>query len=254
MIGWINSDDTYMPGAVSTAIEYLLEHPLIGWVYGDGYWIDEHSRIIGIWKSRRFDLKHLVCDSYYIIQPTVFFRRSMFDKVGFLDPDLHFMMDVDFFYRLGVAGRAGYIPQILATRRLHDQAKSVKSRTQFTADSIETLHKLFDNPDLPPELAQSKGQAYSRVFFYGGCWLFAEGESRQACEYLWKSLRADLNPSRLRTMKTLILLLQSHIGIRWYVPGRRMQAQQRHLARKDIRVTWTHDSLERDISLEILTR
>ena len=35
ILAWINSDDTYEPGAVSAAVKYLQEHPNVGMVYGD---------------------------------------------------------------------------------------------------------------------------------------------------------------------------------------------------------------------------
>jgi len=47
ILAWLNSDDTYKPGAVSEAVAYLQNHPNIGMVYGDLDFIDEQSKIIG---------------------------------------------------------------------------------------------------------------------------------------------------------------------------------------------------------------
>ncbi|HOW91535.1 MAG TPA: glycosyltransferase family 2 protein, partial [Anaerolineaceae bacterium] len=35
ILGWLNSDDTYKPGAISAAVEFLVNHPQFGLVYGD---------------------------------------------------------------------------------------------------------------------------------------------------------------------------------------------------------------------------
>ncbi len=35
IFAWLNSDDTYLPGAVARAAAYLQEHPQAGMVYGD---------------------------------------------------------------------------------------------------------------------------------------------------------------------------------------------------------------------------
>src|SRR5688572_12229988 len=35
IITWLNSDDTYLPGAVSKAVDYLQRHQDVGVVYGD---------------------------------------------------------------------------------------------------------------------------------------------------------------------------------------------------------------------------
>jgi glycosyltransferase involved in cell wall biosynthesis len=38
---WLNSDDLYLPGAVSEGVEYLKNHPEAGMVYGDANLVDE---------------------------------------------------------------------------------------------------------------------------------------------------------------------------------------------------------------------
>src|SRR5262249_19380229 len=35
ILTWLNSDDTFLPGAVSTAVAFLKEHPEVGIVFGD---------------------------------------------------------------------------------------------------------------------------------------------------------------------------------------------------------------------------
>ena len=35
ILAWINSDDTYNPGAVGQAVKYLVENPKVGLVYAD---------------------------------------------------------------------------------------------------------------------------------------------------------------------------------------------------------------------------
>jgi glycosyltransferase involved in cell wall biosynthesis len=48
ILAWINSDDTYNPGAVSQAVKYLVENPEVGLVYADCNFIDEDDQIIGV--------------------------------------------------------------------------------------------------------------------------------------------------------------------------------------------------------------
>src|SRR5215510_10504684 len=47
ILAWLNSDDTYEPGAISTAVKYLVDHPKVGMVYGDCNFINEDGRVIG---------------------------------------------------------------------------------------------------------------------------------------------------------------------------------------------------------------
>ena len=43
---WLNADDTFLPGAVRTAANYLVSHPDVDVVYGEAWWIDQNSRTI----------------------------------------------------------------------------------------------------------------------------------------------------------------------------------------------------------------
>ena len=40
ILAWLNSDDTYEPGAISEAVAFLQTHPKIGLVYGDTNFVD----------------------------------------------------------------------------------------------------------------------------------------------------------------------------------------------------------------------
>src|SRR5690349_552324 len=41
ILAWLNADDTYEPGSVRRAVEFLSTRPDIDVVYGDGWWITE---------------------------------------------------------------------------------------------------------------------------------------------------------------------------------------------------------------------
>ena len=59
ILAWINSDDTYEPGAVRAAVTYLQEHPDVGMVYADCNYINEAGDVIGMSAIRRWgDIVH----------------------------------------------------------------------------------------------------------------------------------------------------------------------------------------------------
>ena len=74
----------------------------------------------------------------FIPQPTVFMRKSVLDRVGLVDTDLHFAMDLDLWVRIAMGGRVDFIPEILARYRLHDGTKTVSSREAFEREGIES--------------------------------------------------------------------------------------------------------------------
>jgi len=56
ILAWLNSDDTYQPGAVSAAVKYLQEHSDVGMVYADCNFIDGQGQVIGMHPGRQRSL------------------------------------------------------------------------------------------------------------------------------------------------------------------------------------------------------
>ena len=125
ILAWLNSDDTYEPGAVSAAVKYLQGHPEVGLVYGDCNFINEAGRVIGKFGSAQTD-QHLLRQGYvHIPQQTMFFRASLWRQVGPLDPSFYFAMDYDLWTRIAARAELKYVPQTWANFRLHTTGKTI---------------------------------------------------------------------------------------------------------------------------------
>ncbi len=125
-LAWLNSDDIYHPGAVSEAVAYLESHPEAGMVYGDCTFIDAKDRVIGRFPAAQTDYKRLRRGYVHIPQQASFFRASLWDKVGPLDPTFYFAMDYDLWVRLAREAPLVYLPgHVWASFRLHGNAKTI---------------------------------------------------------------------------------------------------------------------------------
>ena len=124
-LAWINSDDTYEPGAVSAAVAYLQEHPEVGMVYGDCNFINENGNVIGKFNSAQTDYQLLRQGYVHIPQQTMFFRRELWEQVGPLDPSFYFAMDYDLWTRIAARSKIQYVPQTWANFRLHTSGKTI---------------------------------------------------------------------------------------------------------------------------------
>ena len=72
------------------------------------------------------------------MQPEVFFRRSLWEKVNGFDTRWHLAFDYDFWVRCIIAGaRTEHIPEVLARFRKHSAQKS--SATHEVADEIRAI-------------------------------------------------------------------------------------------------------------------
>ena len=125
IVAYLNSDDIFLPGAVSAAVAALKENPEYGAVYGEGYRIDAGGSIIARFEvTEDYNLWRLVNVSDYILQQTVFWRRSVFDTIGFFDLDLHYGLDWEILMRTGKRYVMGYIPQFMGCIREYPEAKT----------------------------------------------------------------------------------------------------------------------------------
>ncbi len=142
ILGWLNSDDTYQPGAVRAAATYLTAHPATAVIYGDGYYIDEQDRVIGMYPTEDFDRDRLA-KACFICQPAAFFRRSAIETVGGLDTRLQYCMDYELWIRLGRRFPIDRIPHALANSRQYPQTKTWAQRDRLFEELCGVTQRSF---------------------------------------------------------------------------------------------------------------
>lgn len=126
IVGWLNSDDRYLPGCFAAVTRAFAAHPEADVIYGDYNWIDERGRLFRI--RREIEFSHFVLLYHrvlYIPTTATFFRRRIFEEGNLLNENLHFAMDYEFFLRLASRGYGfRHIPVVLADFRFHKASKS----------------------------------------------------------------------------------------------------------------------------------
>jgi len=128
ILAWLNSDDTYTPGAIRYAVDFLEKNPEIGLVYGDLNFIDEQERVVGKFAAAQTDLRRLRRGYVHIPQPASFFKAAHWKQVGPLDPSFFFAMDYDLWVRLAKVTQLKYLPgKAWANFRLHSGGKTVSA-------------------------------------------------------------------------------------------------------------------------------
>jgi glycosyltransferase involved in cell wall biosynthesis len=142
ILGWLNSDDAYLPGAVSAAVEHLSAHPDVAVVYGEAYYIDPNGAVIGVYPTEDFSL-HRLSQACFICQPTAFIRRSALETTGMLDPSLQYCMDYELWIRLGRRYRFERIPRFLANSRRHADSKSFALRNRCFEEIYAVAKRSF---------------------------------------------------------------------------------------------------------------
>ena len=153
IIGWLNSDDIYYPETLSYVLDFFESHSSIDILYGGAYHIDAKNKIINQYPTEAWNLKKLM-QRCYISQPAVFFRRAVFDRAGFLDRQLQYCMDYEFWLRCATVGLQFYYdPTILAATRLHADAKTVVQSVSAHREQMRVIKRYRSTVPLRMRLA-----------------------------------------------------------------------------------------------------
>jgi len=125
IVAWLNSDDVYLPDAIAHGVAGLAAHPEVGAIYGEGFQIDYDGNVRQQFPfTEPFNLWKLTFVLDYVLQQSVFFRRSCVEAVGWADEALHFGMDWDLLIRLAKRYGLAYVPEKFGCIREYEAAKS----------------------------------------------------------------------------------------------------------------------------------
>jgi glycosyltransferase involved in cell wall biosynthesis len=141
IMGWLCSDDLLLPNALNTVAQFFADNPGVDAVYGDALWIDRSGKLIRPKKEIPFSRFMLRFDHNYVPQPSMFWRRSLFDKVGGLDPRFSLAMDSDLWDRFSQATRIAHIPAFLSCMRFYPEQKTRALRPTAQVEDSEIRNR-----------------------------------------------------------------------------------------------------------------
>jgi len=183
IIGYLNSDDIYYPGALSTVLTFFEKHPEVDVVYGDADHIDVNDRVIESYYTEDWDYERLkeIC---FLCQPAVFFRRRLVERAGLFDDRLHYCMDYEYWLRLGAMTEFKWLRRKLAGSRMYEDNKTLSARVVFHQEINDMLQMNFGA--VPIEwiyayahaVADQKG--YDRI------------NSQENLKYVWTLMRVTI--------------------------------------------------------------
>ncbi len=140
IIGWLNSDDRYEPGAIAQAVGYLVAHPETDAVYGDAHYMGADGADLGPYPTEAFDHDRLA-ETCFVCQPAVFVRRAALIAVGLLDTGLETCMDYDLWLKLSRRQAMVHLPVLMAHSRLYPGNKTLGMRAKVYREIICTVRR-----------------------------------------------------------------------------------------------------------------
>jgi glycosyltransferase involved in cell wall biosynthesis len=190
-VGWICSDDTLLPGALSRLVDALESDRTLALAYGDAVYTDEHSvhkdrALSGAWDPARMVAEAQVRNQ----QPATLYRRSACDAVGPLEERAWYFLDFEFTVRLAGVGGGDHLPEPLATYRIHPGGKSTGQPVLKARDALRCADEFMTTELVPEPL-----RAYTRSGRAALCRM--AGQSFYAALELGQARRAYLRAAAL---------------------------------------------------------
>lgn len=142
VIGWVNSDDLYAPGAVGRAVCAFQQQPSRLMVYGQGRHVDGATRPLDDYPTLPpTTARERFSEGCFICQPTMFFRRTVPLMLGKLDQRLKASFDFDYWLRAFYAfqDRIGFIDEVQAYSRLHEDCITMRLRRTVALEGMQVL-------------------------------------------------------------------------------------------------------------------
>ena len=121
VVGLLHADDVLAGPTVLSQVAAAFEDPAVEAVYGDLVYVarDDASRVIRHWQAGPFAPERLRW-GWMPPHPTLYLRRSVYERFGGFDTAYRIAADYDFMLRVltQLSGQVVYLPQVLVRMRL----------------------------------------------------------------------------------------------------------------------------------------
>lgn len=147
-ITWLNSDDVQSDRALWRVAELVAADPDNEVVVGRGHYMDEDGSNARPYPTIDIgpgvDVRKEMFEKGYMAQPSIFFSRALYERVGGLDRSLNFCMDYDLWARFATSGaRFGKVDSDISGNRWYKTTKTAGQTLDLYAETLATQRRIF---------------------------------------------------------------------------------------------------------------
>lgn len=154
LIKYMSDDDELLPGSFTFAAQYFEDHPEVDILFGQSVWFDERGgrepTVIDTRKrtNESITLRNFIRTSAPLANSeTVFFRRSVIDRIGFFDESL-IGADYDYWARAATNGiRIAICDRVMIHYHLSDQSGVERKQRELLIERWRLAWKYGDWTD-----------------------------------------------------------------------------------------------------------
>jgi glycosyltransferase involved in cell wall biosynthesis len=146
---FLNSDDLFEPGVLHEVGEYFTKHPDVDAVYGDALWIDAEGNVLRKQKEIPFSRFIWLYTYNYIPGMSTFWRRTIYDLAGGLNPAFQLAFDTDLWIRFSDHGKIKHVARQWSRMRFYPEQKNRRLRAESEREDMIIRSRYWENQRMP---------------------------------------------------------------------------------------------------------
>jgi len=134
---WINSDDLMANNCLFEVADFFRKHSDAEAVFGNTTWINRDGQVLREQREIGFS-KFLWMYTYnYIPGMSMYWKRSLYERIGGLNPKFNLAMDADLWIRFAQATRIRHVRRNWSYMRFYPEQKNRHLRTQSDVEDLD---------------------------------------------------------------------------------------------------------------------
>lgn len=203
---WLNSDDFHVGRALHSVADAILTAPGAEIVIGNGHYANPDGTYLRPYPRVACAEDTDMCEEFfargYVAQPSVYFKKDAYFRVGGINPDKHLCMDYDLWVRFAVHGcRFMAIEEDISGNRWYEDTKTSSQLVELYSEMVDTQQRWYRN--VSPYLVQALSDYYAVLLGRKAREGFARMTSRAGANF---ACVPSLDQNCIRGGERLILL------------------------------------------------
>jgi glycosyltransferase involved in cell wall biosynthesis len=145
---WLNSDDYFEHDTLSFVADYFTANPGVDVLCGGKHNVDAEGNIVETFKGHYTGRRQLASywRGYKMHQPSIFWRRRVYEQIGDLDERLHLTMDFDYWLRMSRKFELRSVDRALSYATIHPQQKTGDNFAGYKRAQLRDVMRYYGSP------------------------------------------------------------------------------------------------------------
>jgi glycosyltransferase involved in cell wall biosynthesis len=158
ILAWLNSDDMYLPGTMFKIASLFAAPEEPKFVYGRCITLNEAAKTSRLRIPESFNQERL---RYYdfIDQPSSFWSRTLWDRVGEINETYDYVLDWDWYIRASMLCPFTLITDCLSIYRIHPSHKTATGKEKRAKEVLDIVRRYASN-----DWIEIYRQAYEKLY------------------------------------------------------------------------------------------